>query len=95
MANQDLTVFQKLTQIFGFQNRGQQAPPSFNFSREELLRTDDPVEFEKTKLRVTTAGVMTKGLSKAAGRDFLSDVGGTLNRHVAEYAGLKSPKSPY
>jgi hypothetical protein len=51
MANQDLTVFQKLTQIFGFQNRGQQAPPSFNFSREELLRTDDPVEFEKTKLQ--------------------------------------------
>ena len=51
MANQDLTVFQKLTQIFGYQNRGQQAPPSFNFSREELLRTDDPVEFEKTKLQ--------------------------------------------
>ena len=43
MANQDLTVFQKLTKIFGFQNRGDQNPPSFNFSREELLKTDDPV----------------------------------------------------
>jgi hypothetical protein len=51
MANQDLTVFQKLTKIFGFQNKGDQFPPSFNFSREELLKTDDPVEFEKAKLQ--------------------------------------------
>jgi hypothetical protein len=51
MANQDLTVFQKLTKIFGFQNSGAQNPPSFNFSREELLKTDDPVEFEKAKLQ--------------------------------------------
>ena len=51
MANQDLTVFQKLTKIFGFQDRGNVAPPSFNFSRDELLTTNDPVEFEKTKLQ--------------------------------------------
>ena len=51
MANQDLTVFQKLTKIFGFQDRAQVAPPSFNFSREELLKTDDPIEFEKAKLQ--------------------------------------------
>ena len=51
MANQDLTVFQKLTKIFGFQNKGEQSPPSFNFSREELLKTDDPIEFEKAKLQ--------------------------------------------
>ena len=51
MANQDLTVFQKLTKIFGFQNKGEQSPPSFNFSREELLKTDDPVEFEKARLQ--------------------------------------------
>ena len=51
MANQDLTVYQKLTKIFGFQNKGEQSPPSFNFSREELLKTDDPVEFEKAKLQ--------------------------------------------
>jgi len=51
MANQDLTIFQKLTQIFGWQGRSQQTPPSFNFSREELLKTNDPVEFEKAKLQ--------------------------------------------
>jgi hypothetical protein len=51
MANQDLTIFQKLTQIFGWQGRSQQTPPSFNFSREELLKTDDPVEFERAKLQ--------------------------------------------
>ncbi len=51
MANQDLTIYQRLTKVFGFQNKGDQNPPSFNFSREELLKTDDPVEFEKAKLQ--------------------------------------------
>ena len=50
MANNDLTIFQRLTKIFGFDNSPVNNP-SFNFSREELLRTDDPVEFEKQKLQ--------------------------------------------
>lgn len=49
---------------------------------------------EKESKRLSTAGIMTKGLSKAAGREFLSDVGCNLSRHVAEYAGLISPKTP-
>jgi len=51
MANQDLTIYQRLTKVFGFQNKGNKNPPSFNFSREELLKTDDPVEFEKVRLQ--------------------------------------------
>ena len=48
MADQNLTIFQRLTKVFGF--GGQPQAPSFNFSKEELLRTDDPSKFEKEKL---------------------------------------------
>jgi hypothetical protein len=50
MANQDITIFQRLTKIFGFEGRTQ-APPSFNFSRDELLKTDNPVKFQAEKLQ--------------------------------------------
>jgi hypothetical protein len=51
MANNDLTIFQRLTKIFGFDNSPVINQPSFNFSKEELLKTGDPVEFEKAKLQ--------------------------------------------
>jgi hypothetical protein len=51
MANNDLTIFQRLTKIFGFDNSPVNNQPSFNFSKEELLKTGDPVEFEKAKLQ--------------------------------------------
>ena len=41
MAEQNLTVFQRLTKVFGYP--GQARPdqtPSFNFSIEELLNTE-------------------------------------------------------
>jgi hypothetical protein len=50
MAKNDLTIFQRLTKVFGFDNSPNRQP-SFNFSRDELLKTDDPVEFEKAKLQ--------------------------------------------
>jgi hypothetical protein len=52
MANQNFTVFQKLTRMFGYpgQVRPQQAP-SFNFNRDELLKTDSKEEFEKAMLQ--------------------------------------------
>jgi hypothetical protein len=52
MAKQDLTVFQRLTKTFGFQgNTISPPPPSFNFSKEELLRTDSKEEYEKALLQ--------------------------------------------
>jgi hypothetical protein len=51
MANKDLTIFQKLTKVFGFENSPADTQPSFKFSRDELLKTGDPVEFEKAKLQ--------------------------------------------
>ena len=52
MADQNLTVFQKLTRMFGFpgQTRPEQAP-SFNFNKDELLKTDSREEYEKAMLQ--------------------------------------------
>jgi hypothetical protein len=50
--NQNLTVFQKLTRMFGFP--GQIKPeekPTFNFSKDELLKTSSKEEFEKSLLQ--------------------------------------------
>jgi hypothetical protein len=52
MANQNLTVFQKLTRMFGYP--GQKKPdetPSFNFSKDELLKTDSREDYEKALLQ--------------------------------------------
>jgi len=52
MANQNFTVFQKLTRMFGYpgQVKPQQAP-SFNFNRDEILKTDSKDEYEKAMLQ--------------------------------------------
>jgi hypothetical protein len=52
MANQNLTAFQKLTKMFGFP--GQSRPddsPTFNFSKDELLKTDNREDYEKALLQ--------------------------------------------
>ena len=52
MAEQNLTVFQRLTKVFGYpgQVRPEQTP-SFNFSKDELLKTDSREEYEKALLQ--------------------------------------------
>ena len=41
MADQNLTVFQKLTKMFGYPGQTKvDKTPSFNFSKDELLKTD-------------------------------------------------------
>jgi len=52
MANQNPTVFQKLTKMFGFPGQiKQDQSPTFNFSKDELLKTDSRDEFEKSMLQ--------------------------------------------
>jgi hypothetical protein len=53
MADQNITVFQKLTKMFGFvgMEKPEQQNPSFNFSKEELLKTSSKEEFDKTLLQ--------------------------------------------
>ena len=51
MADNNLTVFQKLTRVFGFQGKtNPNNAPSFNFSKDELLKTDSREEYEKALL---------------------------------------------
>lgn len=52
MAEQNLTVFQKLTHMFGFPGQSRkEETPSFNFNKDELLKTDSREEFEKAMLQ--------------------------------------------
>ena len=54
MAEQNLTVFQRLTKVFGYPNQAKQknvAPPSFNFNKDEILKTDSREEYEKAMLQ--------------------------------------------
>ncbi len=51
MAEKNLTVYQKLTKTFGFMGQSSEYPPSFNFSRDELLKTDSKEDYEDAKLQ--------------------------------------------
>ena len=53
MADQNVTIFQKLTSMFGFpgQIKSEEKTPNFNFSRDELLKTGSKEEFEKNLLQ--------------------------------------------
>jgi len=52
MANQNLTVFQKLTKMFGYPGKPQVTQaPSFNFSKDELLKTDNKEDYDKAMLQ--------------------------------------------
>lgn len=44
MSKQNLTVFQKLTRVFGFPNSEKSQDPSFKFNKDELLKSDDKGE---------------------------------------------------
>jgi hypothetical protein len=52
MANQNPTVFQKLTRMFGFPGQVKtDQSPSFNFNKDELLKTDSREDYEKAMLQ--------------------------------------------
>ena len=54
MAEQNLTVFQRLTKVFGYPNQTKQksvSPPSFNFNKDEILKTDSREEYERAMLQ--------------------------------------------
>lgn len=52
MAEQNYTVYQKLTKMFGYMGASRpQERPSFNFSKDELLKTDSREEYEKSLLQ--------------------------------------------
>jgi len=65
MANKNLTVFQKLTSIMGFgTNVRPEQSPSFNFSKDELLRTSSKEEYEKELLQAQQSQYITGKFAK-------------------------------
>ena len=84
MANNDLTIFQRLTKIFGFDNSPINRP-SFNFSKEELLKTDDPVEFEKAKLQAQQSQYLSDKWAKLDNSLYNQSVYYEPNRLAAYY----------
>ena len=64
MSKQNLTVFQKLTRVFGFPNGVRNQDPSFNFNKDELLRTDDKGEFGLNLLQSQQSEYLTDKWAK-------------------------------
>jgi hypothetical protein len=52
MADTNLTVFQRLTRMFGFPGKPTpEQAPSFNFDKEQILKTSSREEYEKSMLQ--------------------------------------------
>ena len=64
MANQNSTVFQKLTRMFGFPGQQAQQTPSFNFNKDELLKTDSREDYEKAMLQAQQSQYIADKWSK-------------------------------
>ena len=69
MAEQNnMTVFQKLTRMFGYpgQTKEEEKPasPSFNFSKDELLKTSNKEEFENALLQAQQSNYIADKWSK-------------------------------
>ena len=50
MANKNLTVYQRLTNVFGFQNDVPN-PPQYRFDKDTLLKTDSKEDYERELLQ--------------------------------------------
>ena len=52
MAKQDLTVYQRLTKVFGFgAERPSAGPTSYRFDKDQLLKTDSKEDYERELLQ--------------------------------------------
>ena len=51
MAKQNLTDYQRLTKVFGYQTEKPSTPPQYRFDKDQLLKTDSRQEYEKQLLQ--------------------------------------------
>ena len=51
MAKQNMTVYQRLTKVFGFTADQPSKPPQYKFDRDQLLKTDSREDYEKELLQ--------------------------------------------
>ena len=86
MADQNYTVFQKLTRMFGFPGQIKREPtPSFNFNKDELLKTDSREEYEKAMLQAQQSSYIADKWTKLDQSIYNQSVYYEPNRLVAYY----------
>jgi hypothetical protein len=65
MENNNYTVFQKLTKMFGYPGQSKQEDkPNFNFNKEQILKTDSKEEYEKAVLQAQQSQYIADKWSK-------------------------------
>ena len=65
MADNNLTVFQRLTKMFGFPGAiKSEEVPSFNFSKDEILKTSSREDYEKAMLQAQQSQYIADKWSK-------------------------------
>ena len=64
MAEQNMTVWQRLSQTFGPNSLLNQDYPTFKFDKKELLRTKSREEYEKEKLQAQQTYYLTNQWTK-------------------------------
>lgn len=86
MANQNYTIFQKLTRMFGLPGKSPyDETPSFNFSKDELLKTDDRNEYEKKLLQAQQSQYISDKWTKLDSTLYNQSVYYEPNRLAAYY----------
>ena len=84
MSNQKYTIYQRLTKMFGY--NGQPTPNnSFNFSKNELLKTDSKEEYEKNLLQAQQSQYITDKWAKLDQSLYNQSIYYEANRLAAYY----------
>jgi hypothetical protein len=86
MAENNNTVFQKLTRMFGYPNQVKKDQiPSFNFSKDQILNTDNREEYEKAMLQAQQSQYVADKWSKLDQSLYNQSVYYEPNRLAATY----------
>jgi hypothetical protein len=86
MANQNLTTYQRLTKVFGFPGKLEPIEtPSFNFSRDELLRTTSKDEYDKSLLQQQQSKYISDKWAKIDKHTYNQSVYNEPNRLASYY----------
>ena len=64
MAENNFTIWQRLSQVFGPDSTLDQQSPIYKFDKKELLKTTDKTEFEREKLQAQQSMYLSQQWTK-------------------------------
>lgn len=85
MSNQKYTIYQRLTKMFGYNGQPIPTNNSYNFSKNELLKTDSKDEYDKTLLQSQQSQYITDKWAKLDQSLYNQSVYYEANRLAAYY----------